>query len=73
MPKHSLIAKKVSEEVMPCDDCDKRDRCASLQLTCPDYSHWLESGRAVNERRTPTARAYDKLYPGNDIGSEFAC
>jgi len=66
MAKHSLVAKKISEEVMPCDDCSERPRCARCQLTCPDYSVWLETGLAVNERRTPTAKGYDKLYPGND-------
>ncbi len=72
MSKGSLLAKKISEEVMPCDDCSKRERCASLQLTCPDYSVWLESGRCVNERRTPTAKGYDKHYPGNNLGELIA-
>lgn len=54
-------------EKTPCQDCSRRNLCATFYLACSTFRNWTATGSwRIGDPREPSREIYQKLFSNND-------
>lgn len=45
----------------PCDNCAQQKRCMLSEISCNDFSVYVQENRTIEDFRSPNRRRYRKL------------